>query len=166
MRNFKMVVSTKDLVYEHFLYPATIFAAHRPTRVQTILGSCVAVCLFDTVLHHGAINHYMLPYWNGEGAPSPRYGNIAISQTIEKMLAMGSVRANIVAKVFGGADQHSHKDGYQIGLRNITIAQSTLGAENILTIAQSTGGCVGRKIVFHTRNNTVLVKYLQTGLAT
>jgi chemotaxis protein CheD len=157
-----MVAAAKDPLCEHFLYPATIFGSDKPARVQTILGSCVAVCLFDKIREHGAINHYMLPHWNGHGMPSPKYGDIAIMRLIEKMMALGSVQENIVAKIFGGADQlGGHADGYQIGSRNVSIAESMLKAENIPILSRSTGGIIGRKIVFHTHNNNVLLKFLR-----
>jgi len=65
----------------HFLYPAALFASRTPHMVTTILGSCVAICLYDPILKFGGINHYMLPLWNGQGLASPKYGNIAIEKT-------------------------------------------------------------------------------------
>ena len=69
----------------HFLYPSTLFASREPFIVNTILGSCVAVCIYDTVLKFGGINHYMLPFWNGQGLASPKFGNIAIHKLLEKI---------------------------------------------------------------------------------
>ncbi|HEX2974864.1 MAG TPA: chemotaxis protein CheD, partial [Bacteroidales bacterium] len=57
----------------HFLYPSTLFVSREPVIVNTILGSCVAVCLYDTLLKYGGINHYMLPLWNGQGLASPKF---------------------------------------------------------------------------------------------
>ena len=88
----------------HFLYPSAIFASPEPYVIKTILGSCVAVCFWDRVLKIGGMCHYMLPFWNGEGLASPKYGNIAIEKLLEKMYALGSNRFNIVAKVFGGGE--------------------------------------------------------------
>ena len=88
----------------HFLYPAAMWIEKQPYRVHTILGSCFAVCLYDPVLQIGGINHYMLPYWNGQGLASPKYGNIAIEKLIEKMLFLGSKKENLKAKVFGGGE--------------------------------------------------------------
>ena len=55
-----------------FLYPAALFVNKRPHQVTTILGSCVAVCLYDAKLRQGGINHFMLPFWNGQGLASPK----------------------------------------------------------------------------------------------
>jgi chemotaxis protein CheD len=154
-----MLVSSATILLEHFLYPSTIFASHQPTRVQTILGSCVSVCLYDNHLCIGAMNHFMLPWWNGQGLPSPKYGDVAIKKLIEKMLSLGCARENIVAKVFGGADQHALGQGtYNIGARNITTAETLLDQERINILARSTGGVSGRKVLFHTHTNKVLIK--------
>jgi chemotaxis protein CheD len=152
----------KNMV-EHFLFPNAIFITKSPARVQTILGSCVSVCLYDVVLHYGAVNHYMLPWWNGDGIPSPKYGDIAVTRLVQEMKELGCLKQNLVAKVFGGADQHQiGSQIYAIGARNIATAESILNKESINIIARSTGGGLGRKIVFDTGSNKVLMKYLAT----
>ena len=70
---------------KHYLYPGALFINKRAYYVTTILGSCVAVCIYDRRLKIGGINHYLLPLWNGDGLPSPKFGNIAIKQLISKM---------------------------------------------------------------------------------
>ena len=87
-----------------YLYPSAMAVYNRKVLVHTILGSCVAVCLYDKVLNIGGINHYMLPLWNGEGLSTPKYGNVAIDKLIDKMLANGSRKEHLVAKIFGGGE--------------------------------------------------------------
>jgi chemotaxis protein CheD len=157
-----MLVSPNLIVLDHFLYPSTIFASPQPTRIQTILGSCVSVCLFDSHLCIGAMNHFMLPWWNGQGMPSPKYGDVAIKRLIEKMNSLGCTKGNMVAKVFGGAEQHALGQGtYNIGARNVATAETILEQERISIIARSTGGVTGRKILFDTHTNKVLLKSLK-----
>jgi len=93
-----------NTIKTHYLYPAALFAEEDPHLVDTILGSCVAVCLFDPVKKIGGINHYMLPFWNGTGLASPKYGNIAIQKLVEKMLSLGAKKENLQAKIFGGGE--------------------------------------------------------------
>jgi chemotaxis protein CheD len=157
-----MTVSSNHAPLDHFLYPSTIFASQQPTRVQTILGSCVSVCLYDSHLCIGGMNHFMLPWWNGQGMPSPKYGDVAIKRLIEKMYSFGCTKGNMVAKVFGGADQHAIGQGtYNIGARNVVTAETILQQEQINVIARSTGGVTGRKILFDTHTNKVLAKSLK-----
>jgi chemotaxis protein CheD len=108
------------------------------------------------------MNHFMLPWWNGQGMPSPKYGDVAIKRLIEKMNSLGCSKSNMVAKVFGGAEQHAlGQSTYNIGARNVATAEALLQQEGINIIARSTGGETGRKIVFHTHTNKVLVKSLK-----
>jgi chemotaxis protein CheD len=151
-----------DNIKSHFLYPAALFASDEPHQINTILGSCVAVCFWDQTMGTGGMCHYMLPYWNGEGLASPKYGNIAIEKLLEKMYSFGSKKYNIVAKVFGGGEVIDTKSPqFHIGERNIKLAFDILKEENIKIVSQSVGGKLGRKIIFHTHSGEVKQRYVQ-----
>jgi chemotaxis protein CheD len=146
----------------HFLYPAALFASKTPHLVTTILGSCVAVCLYDPAIQIGGINHYMLPLWNGQGLASPKYGNIAIEKLLEKMLSLGCSRNNIQAKVFGGGEViETNITQFNIGARNIKLAHEVLDDLKIPIIGQSVGGKLGRKILFSTGTFEIKQKFIQ-----
>ncbi|MBI9052535.1 MAG: chemotaxis protein CheD [Bacteroidales bacterium] len=151
-----------DKIESHFLYPAALFASKKPHQINTILGSCVAVCIWDKTLNYGGMCHYMLPYWNGEGLASPKYGNIAIDKLIEKMYSFGSERISLVAKVFGGGEVIDFKNPqFHIGKRNIKLASEMLNERKINIISSSLGGKLGRKIIFNTHSGEVKQKYVQ-----
>jgi chemotaxis protein CheD len=146
----------------HFLYPSTLFASREPYIVNTILGSCVAVCLYDTVWKFGGINHYMLPFWNGSGLASPKFGNIAINKLLEKMQSMGSSQKNLVAKVFGGGNiLEASTTQFMIGDRNIAVAKDMLKELKIQIISQSVGGTLGRKIQFNIETGEVKQRMIE-----
>ena len=146
----------------HYLYPCTIFVHREEHVVSTVLGSCVAVCLRDPGMALGGINHYMLPLWNGDGLPTPKYGNIAIEKLIRRMLDLGCVRDRLVAKIFGGANVIGTGEGvYTVGARNIAIARERLAQEGIPIIAADVGGELGRKVIYNTRTGVALVSRLQ-----
>ncbi len=144
----------------HYLYPGGIFVHHEPHLVTTVLGSCVSVCLWDSAAKFGGINHFLLPFWNGEGLPTPKYGNIAIVKLIEKMLVSpGSNKSNLVAKVFGGASMWEKTSGLlAVGDRNIELAMDLLEKQGIPILASDLGGKVGRKLVFNTFDGSVMVR--------
>ena len=149
----------------HFLYPSTMFASAQPAEVTTILGSCVAVCLWDRYLGIGGINHDMLPTWNGMELASPKYGNIAIERLTEKMLQLGCKKNNLVAKVFGGGEVITvTSSSMHIGERNIMVAEEMLQEQNIPIIGRSTGGKNGRKIIFNTHTGEVLQCYIKNSI--
>lgn len=167
MNLFLMIMrmeSSKEInnIKTHYLYPAALFANQEPYLVDTILGSCVAVCLYDKVKAVGGINHYMLPFWNGNGLASPKYGNIAIEKLIEKLHSYGCRTENLQAKIFGGGEVVETKNNlFQIGERNIEIAEKTLKEHKIKIVSRSVGGKLGRKIRFNTETGVVLMKLIQ-----
>jgi len=151
-----------DPIPSHFLLPSELFSSRDQYLVNTILGSCVAVCLHDIRLNVGGINHYMLPYWNGVGLATPKYGNIAIEKLITQMLQMGCLKNNIIAKVFGGAEViNVGKNTFNIGQRNIEIAMQMLADSNIKIIASDIAGTLGRKLQYNTKTGTVMMKKIE-----
>lgn len=89
----------------------------RPPRahlVHTLLGSCVSVCLWDQKRACRGMNHYMLPLWNGEGLATPRYGNIAIENLLEKDVSFGLQQKDLVAKVFEGIGWPWGMEGFSV----------------------------------------------------
>ena len=146
---------------KHFLYPGAIYVSPKSSMITTILGSCIAICLYDPILQVGGMNHFMLPLWNGQGLASPRYGNIAIDKLIKNLESMGSLRSNMKAKVFGGAEIIETKiNQFMIGERNIRIAKDMLHEEGIPIVGSSTGGKLGRKIIFNTETGEVRQKFV------
>lgn len=149
----------------HFLYPAELYVSKTPYQINTILGSCVAVCLFDPVLLIGGMNHFMLPYWNGQGLASPKYGNIAIEKLVDKMISLGCNKNNLKAKIFGGGEViETQVVQFHIGTRNIEVAQTLLEEKRIPIVSSSVGGKLGRKIEFVTSTGEVRQKYVQKSI--
>ncbi len=158
-------METKEAVNSYFLHPGGLYVSNDECVVRTVLGSCISVCLWDPVLQAGGINHYMLALWNGEGLPSPRYGNIAIPKLIEKMLKLGCKRHNMQAKIFGGAAVIGNTSGVlNIGTRNIQLAEDILKDEKIPIIGRDVDGNSGRKILFNTKTGRVLLKKLSKNI--
>jgi len=151
-------VAKEKTILKHFLFPGTLFADPRDYEISTVLGSCVAVCLWDSVARKGGINHYMLPLWNGEGLATPKYGNIAIEKLMEKVLSVGCKKQYLVAKVFGGANvMNTGNEVFMIGERNIILAHEMLEEYGIPVVASDVGGSVGRKIIMNTATGVILV---------
>ena len=147
---------------QHFLIAGNIFVHEDEYIITTILGSCVSVCLWDALTKIGGINHYMLPFWNGQGLASPKYGSIAIPKMIEKMLELGSSKRRLQAKIFGGGEVLKVTSAaMNIGDRNIFLAQDILEKSGIPIVGSDVGGKTGRKIVYDIRTGSVYVKKLQ-----
>lgn len=144
-----------------FLQPCRIFVHREEHLVTTILGSCVSVFLWDSRMGMGGVNHYMLPLWNGEGLPTPKFGNIAIQRLLRAMLDHGCLRERLSAKVFGGGNTFPASQGLlSVGDRNIDVARAMLAQESIALAAEDVGDATGRKIICNTRTGVVLVSRL------
>ncbi len=133
--------------------------------VVTVLGSCVAACIRDRVTGVGGMNHFMLPVSADQpkGAPSAaaRYGNHAMECLINEILRLGGRRANLEAKVFGGARVLAiHSD---IGHRNGAFVQAYLDLERLPLVAQDLGGVHPRKVIFFPQKGLVRVRRLAPG---
>ncbi|MDR0385776.1 MAG: chemotaxis protein CheD [Prevotellaceae bacterium] len=141
---------------KHLLYPADIFVDKIPHIVSTVLGSCISVCLYDPVLKLGAINHFILPQWNGHDLATMKYGNLATIRILEELLNYGSQYENLVAKIFGGADALTKTPtNFHIGKRNAQMALEILDEFRIPIVQINTGGNQGRKIGFNTYTGEV-----------
>ncbi len=78
------------------------------------------------------------------------------------MIDLGSKKENLVAKIFGGGnvlwEGHSV---FQIGEKNISVAERLLKEFGIPVVASSTGGERGRRILFNTSTGEVLQQYVK-----
>lgn len=147
-----------------FIHSGDIHVAREETEIVTVLGSCIAVCLYDSFRNIGGMNHYLLPLWKDHDLKTPRYGDIAVEQLIENMLMQGSNIATLEAKIFGGAQMHEvTHDHMMVGKKNIMVANAVLQKYNIPIVAQDVGGLKGRRISMQSHTGKVKVKYTQRG---
>lgn len=162
-RDGQTAASAGEPLPTHYLHPSTLFASERAHWITTVLGTCVAVCLWDSHRRIGGMNHYMLPLWNGHGLPTPKFGNVAIARLIERMEQLGSRRPDVVAKLFGGKANGHEVELLNVGERNADLGEQLLAEAGITITACSLGGNYGRKIQFNTETGEVRLKRLAGG---
>jgi chemotaxis protein CheD len=145
-----------------YLHPGQIFVSTESYAVTTILGSCVAACLWDPASQIGGINHFLLPVENGDGQAVGRFGNLAVRRLIAELLALGVAQNHLRAKLFGGAcvlDAFRHRENH-LGSQNVEIARAVLAAADVPIVSEDVGGRNGRKLIFCTDNGAAWVKAL------
>lgn len=115
--------------------------------LTTILGSCVATCIWDPVAAVGGINHYLLPGEEGDAdGEQMKYGVNAMELLVNALLQRGALRARFKAKLFGGANVvRSLSD---VGKRNVEFGRRFLQLEGIPLVAESLGGDRARRVRF------------------
>jgi chemotaxis protein CheD len=148
--------SNSPVSVNYFLEPGYIYVSPKPVVISTVLGSCIAVCLFDRKRNVGGMNHFQFPGTRDQDRATARYGNVALPLLIRMVLDGGSKKKHLEAQIFGGAHNReiSPKD---IGRGNITIARKILAREGIRIVSEDVGGEKGRKIVFDTQANEIAV---------
>lgn len=146
-----------------YVLPGQVCATTEPTRFLTVLGSCVAICLYDLERGVGGINHYLLPGTPPEKeAERDRWSESSIEDLFAQVEAAGGRAANLQAKVFGGAQitMRSVPESFRIGDRNVQTALDELKRRRVELVSSSVGGSGGRKIIFEVYTGTVWVKDL------
>ena len=114
--------------------------SNRPDSVlTTLLGSCVAACIWDPALKIGGMNHFLLPGEDdAQFSDSERIGVHLMELLVNGLLREGAARARLQAKLFGGGNMNSSLA--DIGARNGVFARGFLRNEGISLIGESLGG--------------------------
>lgn len=137
---------------KHYLIPGKVYTSANPAAVSTIVGTGVAVCLWDKVRRVGGINHFLLPTAPDSDLINTRYANAANHSLLQAILGLGADMGSLVAKVFGGSQPPITfgNSSECLGDRNVQLALDFLGRHKIRLDQKEVGGTRGRKIVFQT----------------
>ncbi|WP_298090491.1 chemotaxis protein CheD [uncultured Sphingomonas sp.] len=116
----------------------------------TVLGSCVAACLYDPEARVGGINHFLLaepqPGQVVDATAAQRYGVHAMELLINDMLRQGARRDRLRAHLYGGANLHQGMR--PIGTANAEFAIRFLQQDRIPLVARDLGGHAARRVEF------------------
>ena len=143
-----------EVANSHFLHAGHVHISQVVEQIVMILGSCAAVCIWDSLHGIGGATHFLLPVWDGRGVASPRYGNVAISSLLNKLMEAGAHKEQLRAKVFGGGCLFDSMRGQDpakehLGKRNVQTALQILAKEHIPVISVEAGVDKGQRVVFH-----------------
>ncbi|WP_019960147.1 hypothetical protein [Woodsholea maritima] len=135
--------------------------------IATVLGSCVAACVYDPFVKIGGMNHFMLPHdneglWDGASL-ALRYGNHAMEGLINDLMKSGAIRSRLECKVFGGANVGASGNVAAIGSKNATFIRSYAAKENLRIVASDLGGNKGRRILFDPHTGKSWRRFIQGG---
>lgn len=138
--------------------------------LATLLGSCVAVCLFDPVSRIGGLNHFMLPNM-GHGrhgdVDSLLSGDYAMESLLNALLNKGAKKVRLQAKAFGGGTIIDTKAGSSsIGMRNANFAKDWLEREGITLMSSDFLGPWSRKVLFLPNTGDAYCRRMVTNMAT
>ncbi len=144
--------------------PGEYYVTAQDKLIVTVLGTCVAACIYDPQRGVGGMSHFMLPF-DYEAShlidTSIRYGSHALEVLVNQLLKMGAEKNRLEAKVFGGGDVLAAPDSHVIGERNARFLLDYLSAEKITISSQSLLGRYPQKVYFFPTSGRVLVKKLK-----
>jgi len=144
-----------------YLVAGDVFCCVEPSVLSTVLGSCVAVCLWDRRRGAGGMNHFVLPS-DPAGRHSSRYGDVAMDTLMAGLMKLGCRITDLEAKVFGGAAVLPSDRDETIGGINVRHALQRLQRDGIPVTAQRTGGLAGKQVRFHTATNEIFIRAIQS----
>ncbi|TFG49792.1 MAG: hypothetical protein E4H40_02385 [Candidatus Brocadiia bacterium] len=144
-----------------FLLPGEYRISKQPEVVETIVGSCVTVCLYNKNNGHAAMNHFLQGYPVSEtGCDIGKYGTTATEYIINALMNLDPIPGHYCAQIFGGAaviKTTSEKAG--IGQVNSDTARKILANHRIRIIREEVGGTRGRRVRFDTSTNSVFCRF-------
>lgn len=138
------------------LHIGEVAASSAPIVLDTLLGSCVSVCMHDPVLRAGGMNHILVSRCR-EGDASPRCGVHAMELLINELMKLGGDRRRFVAKAFGGATTLGSLKMSLVGDSNSKFVREFLATEKIPLIAERLGGHHAVHVYFKTDTGKVTV---------
>ena len=136
----------------HYLIPGKIFVAAQPFAISTVVGSSVALCLWDSASKIGGANHFMLPEGPAESENATRYANVANPMLLKRIIDLGAEKKTLQARIFGGSlpSIAFNNETEHLGERNVEAVTRFLNLAGIRVVESEVGGTHGRKVVFCT----------------
>jgi chemotaxis protein CheD len=171
MNDLQIDLSSKRRI---LIYPGEHIVATGDIILSTLLGSCVAACLYDPVKKIVGMNHFMLAnhrYRRAEDllvTEAGRYGVHAMEILVNELIKKGAVKSRLKAKAFGGGNvlpPLNKSNGFScVGDVNVRFIHEFLKTENIPLVASDLGGERGRVIHFFSHDYAVHVRKVQKTL--
>lgn len=136
-----------------------------PSRLRTLLGSCVGVILYDRKGRVGGLAHVVLPDSRGATDHPGKYADTAVPALIaevERRLG-GRSDGRLVAKLVGGASMFpggapSSNAVLNIGRLNQEAVEAILGARRVPILARDLGGGGGRNLTFDVATGIISIR--------
>ena len=139
--------------------PGEYFVTNENVMLITVLGSCIAACLWDSRVGVGGMNHFMLPEGDSSDM-SGRYGSYAMELLVNEMMKLGARREFLQAKIFGGGRVISSFTNLNVGERNTEFVRDYLRTERIPVVSEDVLDIFPRKVVFFGTSGKAMVKRL------
>ncbi len=142
--------SRHDAPPVHTLHPGDVRVVERGERLETLLGSCVAIVMTDPRRTVGAMCHVVHSRAPVAAAvETSAWGEMALRTMYGGLLARGIVPALCQAWVYGGGNMFPALFGPgHVGADNTDWAFAALARDGVRVLAHDTGGMVYRRLAW------------------
>lgn len=143
------------------LRPGEFCIATEPTILETLVGSCVCICLYNYRNGCAAMNHFLRdrPVRNNP-TNIGEFGSTSTEHIVAKLMAIDDEPSHYRAMVFGGAAVlKTEKNPSDIGRKNVEVAMEVLSNAHIQIAHKEVGGRRGRRVTFETETGKVHCRF-------
>ena len=124
-----------------------------PNHLQTVLGSCVGIVIYDHSAGLAGMAHVLLPDSRGQqpGKLPGKFADLAVKCLVSSLAELGAKRDRLHAKFAGGARMFAASINYgatDVGDSNVKAVRFALDQHRVRLIDSDAGGSGGRKIEF------------------
>lgn len=174
-------MSHRSLLPNYYLKAGELFILEQPAMISTVLGSCIAVTLFNKRLGFAGICHALLPQCKRKNIKKKiedlldnechkcleafKYADCSVFMMAEAFSRFGVTASETEVRLFGGARMMYSPDSrdakYSVGRQNIDAARMVLDYYHLTLASSDVGGAAGRKITFNTRTGEVVQQFLK-----
>jgi chemotaxis protein CheD len=165
----------------YYLKPGEMFILEKPSMISTVLGSCIAVTLFNKERGVAGICHALLPQCKKRNHKHKledlldgechkcleafKYADCSVFMMVEAFSRLGITPPETEVRLFGGAKMmsgNSSRDAkYSVGRQNIDSARMVLDHYHLILVSSDVGGSAGRKIIFNTKTGEVVQQFIK-----
>lgn len=146
--------------------PGEYYVTDKIELITTVIGSCIAVIVYDSKKNIGGMNHFAIPSSVQSYTPSTGksldtlliYGIKMMDELVASVLHNGGDRSNLIFKIFGCASIEDTDPS--ISERNLAFIDRYMTQTNVNLQAYDVRGSQPRKIVYFPESGQVMVKLL------
>jgi chemotaxis protein CheD len=158
-----MVTVTKNNLGADFLLPVgDVYFGKSPGVIKTLLGSCVAVTVWNETYQVGGMCHYLLATTNNPlESNNYRYGMYALDYLYQNMIKYSPAN-EFELRLFGGGKIYPTKQALTIGESNVAFAKQWLNTHDLNLAKEDVLGSICRTIIFNLSNGLVTMQRYKT----
>lgn len=145
----------------YHLEPGYVYCSGKGAVIRTVVGSCVAVCLWDLKKHAGGMNHFMHPRRGENDKRTTYFGDVALPVLVNMMRReFGSKKSDLHVQIYGGGSPMNFSE-QTVGEENIAAARDFIKKVGLHLVSEDVGGTMGRKLLFDTATGQVAILKVQ-----